>query len=509
MKVPPFFRRLFKFTSMDFETAVWEMINLIIAPKKVFRNIYYHTKNSYHRADPAFTYLLSLFFWLTGLAWGLAYADGFGRAVKISFAFVLFHLLGSSVIVSTLMYFLVGKVLGKRRQGLFGPPNGGEEELEFGYCFDVSIRAFTPIWVFLYVLQFLLMPLIAQDYWVSNFFGNTMFLLALSYYFIIIFLGFNAQQAAAYASGRGDSYPQPLYQTILDFHQGKRDLCMDVGTGPGKAVWDLLAYFSHCIGSDASEQMIQRAKQEALSCNVSHRTTFLTVEAEYCGDHALLHHVGFEPNSIDLITVAMAAHWFQFPAFHLSAAQALRSGGTLAIWTTSSYSATPPYQGIGTSEAYFIPSKTRCDEDAENPSAAAFFDEAAFERKHWDRDGVPSAPALPDGSPGPYLLGREVDLQGGLKGFDSSGPMFRWREANPEKAHSDQDPIRVIADRLMQVVGEQTNTRRSDVVDDGAWIWCFLERLDVVQKLQSSDSRVSVRCFSSVSKVWTNSKDAE
>lgn len=55
----------------------------------------------------------------------------------------------------------------------------------------VSIRAFTPIWVFLYVLQFLLMPLIAQDYWVSNFFGNTMFLLALSYYFIIIFLGFN------------------------------------------------------------------------------------------------------------------------------------------------------------------------------------------------------------------------------------------------------------------------------------------------------------------------------
>ena len=62
MRIPPFFRRLFKFTSMDFETvsipspemlsvfrlisqkAVWEMINLIIAPKKVFRNIYYHVR---------------------------------------------------------------------------------------------------------------------------------------------------------------------------------------------------------------------------------------------------------------------------------------------------------------------------------------------------------------------------------------------------------------------------------------------------------------------------------
>ncbi|CAK4022065.1 related to integral membrane [Lecanosticta acicola] len=194
MRIPPFFRRLFKFTSMDFETAVWEMTHLIIAPKKVFRNIYYHkqTKNTYHRADPAFSYLLSLFLALTGLAWGLAYADGFGRTLRVALVFVLGHFLGTSLLVSTAMFFLVGRVLGKRRQGLFGPPVGGEEGLEFGYCFDVSIRAFLPVWAFLYVLQFLLMPLIAQDYWVSNLFGNTMYLMALSYYFVITFLGYNA-----------------------------------------------------------------------------------------------------------------------------------------------------------------------------------------------------------------------------------------------------------------------------------------------------------------------------
>lgn len=59
---------------------------------------------------------------------------------------------------------------------------------------QVSIRAFLPLWVFLYVLQFLFMPLIARDYWVSNFFGNTMYLLALSYYFVITFLGYNGAQ---------------------------------------------------------------------------------------------------------------------------------------------------------------------------------------------------------------------------------------------------------------------------------------------------------------------------
>ncbi|WPG98026.1 UNC-50 protein [Acrodontium crateriforme] len=196
MRVPPFFRRLFKFTSMDFETAVWEMTHLIIAPKKVFRNIYYHkqTKNSYHRADPAFTYLLALFLLLTGFAWGVAYAPGLGGTIRVTLVFVFVHFLGTCLAISTLMYFLVGRVLGKRRQGLFGPPIGGggaEDALEFGYCFDVSIRAYLPIWTFLYVLQFLLMPLIAQDYRVSNFFGNTMYLMALSYYFVITFLGYN------------------------------------------------------------------------------------------------------------------------------------------------------------------------------------------------------------------------------------------------------------------------------------------------------------------------------
>jgi hypothetical protein len=58
---------------------------------------------------------------------------------------------------------------------------------------QVSIRAFLPLWVFLYVLQFLFMPLIARDYWVSNFFGNSMYLLALSYYFVITFLGYNGR----------------------------------------------------------------------------------------------------------------------------------------------------------------------------------------------------------------------------------------------------------------------------------------------------------------------------
>jgi hypothetical protein len=168
--MPRFFKRLFKFPQMDFELAVWEMMRLLVSPKEVFRSIYYHkqTKNTWHRADPSFTYLLCFFLLLTSLAWGLAYASSFGRILRITIVFIFGHFLGPSLLVATASYLLVGRLLGPsvlgRRRGLFSAEGGGEQ-LEFGYCFDVAIRAFFPVWVFLYVVQFILMPVVVRSYW--------------------------------------------------------------------------------------------------------------------------------------------------------------------------------------------------------------------------------------------------------------------------------------------------------------------------------------------------------
>ncbi|KAI9851955.1 MAG: hypothetical protein M1838_002244 [Thelocarpon superellum] len=183
LRMPRFFKRLFKFPQMDFEMAIWEMTSLLIAPKKVFRSIYYHkracipqTKNTWHRPDPSFTYLLSFFLLLTSLAWAVAYAVmSFGSIVRVAAVFIFVHFLALSLLVSTVAYFLVGRFLGpgvaglpgRRRQGLFGQAGDGDQ-LEFGYCFDVAIRAFFPAWVALYVIQFILMPLISRDYWYED-----------------------------------------------------------------------------------------------------------------------------------------------------------------------------------------------------------------------------------------------------------------------------------------------------------------------------------------------------
>lgn len=115
------------------------------------------TKNTWHRPDPSFTYLLSFFLLLTALAWGLAYTPSFGAIVKLSILFIFFHFIGSSLLVSTIGYFVIGRLFGpngaaaslaslrgsrgRRRgaaQGLFAQP-GEKEQLEFGYCFDVRL----------------------------------------------------------------------------------------------------------------------------------------------------------------------------------------------------------------------------------------------------------------------------------------------------------------------------------------------------------------------------------
>ncbi|KAL4995693.1 UNC-50 [Aspergillus recurvatus] len=213
IRMPRFFKRMFKFPQMDFEMAIWEMTSLMIAPKKVFKSIYYHvqTKNTWHRPDPSFAYLLSFFLLLTAVAWGFAYANSFGSIMRLFFRFIVVHFIGSSLLVSTVGYFVIGRLFGpngaaasitglrirgRRRgaaQGLFTQP-GEKDQLEFGYCFDVSNRAFFPLYLHLYVVQFLLLPLLTRSPsdFLTTFLGNTLYLSALTYYTYITFLGYNA-----------------------------------------------------------------------------------------------------------------------------------------------------------------------------------------------------------------------------------------------------------------------------------------------------------------------------
>ncbi|KAA1127233.1 hypothetical protein PGTUg99_032249 [Puccinia graminis f. sp. tritici] len=127
-------------------------------------------------------------------------------------------------------------------------------------------------------------------------------------------------------------YPQQLYQTILDFHNTpsttadiadyptpQTKLALDLGCGPGIATSELVPHFEKVVAVDESEPMIQIASGHLphVDCRVGSATR-----------------IPIESGTVDLITVATAAHWFPDQWWE-EASRVLKPGGTVAVWTVS------------------------------------------------------------------------------------------------------------------------------------------------------------------------------
>ncbi|KAK4556447.1 hypothetical protein LTR86_006591 [Recurvomyces mirabilis] len=283
------------------------------------------------------------------------------------------------------------------------------------------------------------------------------------------FKNFSKEQAAQYAAGRGTSYPGPLCQAIMEFHEGKRDVVLDVGTGPGLVVLNMLKYCDRGIGCDASTNMIEQAKKDAATHGMADRTSFSTATAENCSE--AVSEAGL--SNVDIITVGTAAHWFDMPRFYAAAAKSLRPGGTLAMWCPSSFYVHPsvphadelqaalshledvylkPYMQPGSLLARSgyddlpLPWKTE--------ATSSLFDQKTFKRENWDRNGVPSATPSADGTPAPFLLAQEFSIKAVSMAFASSSPVVRWRQAHPDQALTEEDPVMRTVQVMKDILGE-------------------------------------------------------
>jgi ubiquinone/menaquinone biosynthesis C-methylase UbiE len=90
----------------------------------------------------------------------------------------------------------------------------------------------------------------------------------------------------------------------------------DCACGNGQASADLATRFTRVVATDASADQVASAKPHP-------KIEFRVAAAEASG----------LPNaSIGLITVAQAAHWFDFDRFYAEVRRVLQPGGVLAIW---------------------------------------------------------------------------------------------------------------------------------------------------------------------------------
>lgn len=112
------------------------------------------------------------------------------------------------------------------------------------------------------------------------------------------------------------SYPPELFAWLAAQSSG-RDLAWDCATGTGQAAVALAAQFDQVVATDASAAQIAAATPSA-------RVSYRVAPADASGLPA---------QSVDLVTVAQALHWFDLELFYAEVRRVLKPDGLLAVWT--------------------------------------------------------------------------------------------------------------------------------------------------------------------------------
>ncbi len=130
-------------------------------------------------------------------------------------------------------------------------------------------------------------------------------------------------------------YPTELFDYLSSLTQS-HELAWDCATGNGQAAMELAGHYSKVYASDASQNQLDQACQHP---NIQ----YALASAE---------NSGLKSQSIDLITVAQALHWFDLQAFATECKRVLKTNGVLAVWCYKRLSISPEIDKLIT-EFYF------------------------------------------------------------------------------------------------------------------------------------------------------------
>jgi len=121
-------------------------------------------------------------------------------------------------------------------------------------------------------------------------------------------------QAADYAKYR-PYYPEKLFEHLASLAPAKK-VAWDCGTGNGQAALGLAPHFDLVIATDPSEKQIRNATPHE-------KIKYVVAPAEQ---------TDILPQTVDLITVAQALHWFDFDRFYAEVRRVAQPRGIIAAW---------------------------------------------------------------------------------------------------------------------------------------------------------------------------------
>ena len=124
-----------------------------------------------------------------------------------------------------------------------------------------------------------------------------------------------SKQSRLYSESR-PRYPKELFEYLKTLAPSL-ELVWDCATGNGQAAVSLAEHFEKVIATDASPQQIDNAIEKE---NVE----YLVAPAE---------EIYLDDETVDMVTVATALHWFDHSRFFPEVKRVLKPGGVLAAWS--------------------------------------------------------------------------------------------------------------------------------------------------------------------------------
>lgn len=183
--------------------------------------------------------------------------------------------------------------------------------------------------------------------------------------------------ASGYARAR-PTYPPALFTELARLAPG-RALAWDAGSGNGQAAVALGELFDQVVATEPSAaQLAEAVPHPHVSYHVAAEQAAMLTDA-----------------SVDLMTVAQAAHWFDRPAYFAEVRRVARPGAVVALWTYTFCAITPELDAAAyhfydkVVGPYWPPERVHCINgyrDFEFPFVELPFPAVTMELD-WDLDG--------------------------------------------------------------------------------------------------------------------------
>jgi SAM-dependent methyltransferase len=214
-------------------------------------------------------------------------------------------------------------------------------------------------------------------------------------------------------------YPDEIYSYLASIAPG-HSLAWDCGTGNGQAALGLANYFDKVHATDASTGQISQAYPHE--------------KVEYRVEPA--EHVSLNASSVDLVTVAVAIHWFNFDEFYREVKRVLKPNGVLAVWTYSFPEISPALDLLVRQYYYEI--------------LSGYWPE----RIHYLEEEYKTIPfPFEEIPPSPFMMEVNWNL------IQFTGFLNSWSATQRYKSQNGQHPLERIWDKLLAAWGDEKETR--------------------------------------------------